>query len=81
MGYGKDIVCAGVSSCFVGALNALKGAENFRFQVEEGDSYVKAIHLPDDHDRIVLETLVIQLRTIQESYPDTVKVVVSRKEG
>ena len=81
MGYGKDIVCAGVSSCFVGALNALRDIEKFSVRIKEGDSYVKALAFPDEHDRTVLETLVIQLRTIQSSYPDTVEVVVSRKEG
>lgn len=81
MGFGKDIVCAGVSSCFVGALNALKNEGCFRFKVKEGDSSVTAVAEPDEHDKIVLETLMVQLVTISQSYPDTVKVEVSRKEG
>ncbi len=81
MGFGKDIVCAGVSSCFVGALNALRDEKCFRFKVKEGDSSVVALSELSEHDKIVLETLMVQLVTISQAYPDTVKVEVSRKEG
>lgn len=81
MEWGKDIVCAAVSSCFIGALNALKNEKSFEFKVEEGDGSVKAISELDMHDKIVLETLVIQLNTIANSFPDIVKIKVSRKEG
>lgn len=81
MGYGKDIVCAGVSSCFIGALNALKDANSFEIIAEEGDGLVRSVLPISEHDKVVLETLVVQLLTISQSYPDTVKVVVSRKEG
>ncbi len=81
MEWGKDIVCAAVSSCFIGALNALKNEKSFEFKVEEGDGHVIAISELDMHDKIVLETLVIQLNTIADSFPDIVKIKVSRKEG
>lgn len=81
MEYGKDIVCSAVSSCFIGALNALKNEKSFEFKVEEGDGLVKAIDKLDMHDEIVLETLFVQLSTIANSFPDIVKVNVSRKEG
>jgi hypothetical protein len=79
-GYGKDLVCAGVSSCFVGALNAIEELPNFDAVVESGNSLVQSKKKPNPHDQVVLETLVVQLRTIASSYPEEV-VVSSKKEG
>lgn len=81
LGYGKDIYCAGVSSCLVGALNNLEGSESFSIDIRSGDSKVERIKDMSDHDEIVLETLITQLVTIANSYPDEVKVTVSGKEG
>lgn len=79
---GYDIYCAGVSSCLIGALNALNNAENFDIVVESGHSMVKSLAKPSGHDEIVLETLICQLKTIARSYPDRVVIKeVSKKEG
>jgi uncharacterized protein YsxB (DUF464 family) len=80
-GYGKDLVCAGVSTCFVGAMNALEQGENFDFQVSSGDSLCRAKTKPNRHDDIVLETLIVQLKTIEHRYPNDCSVRVLRKEG
>lgn len=72
---GKDLVCAAVSSCSVGALNALENPNNFELKVDEGYISVKSIREITKHDQIVLETLVTQLKTIEETEPKYVKVV------
>lgn len=79
--YGKDIYCAGVSSCLYGALNALSHAENYSYSLESGYGMVKAKVKSDLHDEIVLETLITQLSTIANSYPEKVNIQVSEKEG
>ena len=81
MGYGKDLVCAGVSSCFIGALNAIDEPECYHFRTKAGDGLVESLSVPSVHDEIVLETLVIQLKTIEDQYPESIRVKVSRKEG
>lgn len=78
---GKDLVCAGVSSCLIGALNALDHAENYSLEIRSGYSHIKEIAPTQSHDQVVLETLFVQLKTIAESYPDRCKVQISRKEG
>ena len=41
--YGKDLVCAGVSACFIGALNALM----------EKDGFIELVGKENFHDNIV----------------------------
>ena len=65
---GHDIVCAGVSACAIGALNALENPKNFDIKMEKGLIEVKAINEILSHDNIVLETLLVQLETIQSEY-------------
>lgn len=79
-GYGHDIYCAGVSSCLIGALNALNNAENYEISILSGDAKIAVKREQTLHDEIVLETLITQLDTIAKSYPNYVKIV-SRKEG
>ncbi|MCH3966452.1 MAG: ribosomal-processing cysteine protease Prp [Bacilli bacterium] len=79
-GIGKDLVCAGVSSCFVGAMNAIQESEKFEFSIKSGNSSCVSKEKPNMHDGIVLETLIVQLKTIQEAYPNEVSVI-SKKEG
>ena len=72
--YGKDIVCAGVSAVSVGALNALEDVDDYEIEVEEGRikaTFGKAL---SDHDEIVLETMILQLKTIQVSYPEAIDI-------
>lgn len=79
--YGKDIYCAGVSSCFYGALNALDHAENYDYQLESGFGQVSAKSKSVMHDEIVMETLITQLSTIAKSFPQKVNIKISKKEG
>ena len=75
-----SLVCAGVSSCYVGALNALDDLDAYQIENRSGDSYVVRIGRITGHDETVLETLVIQLKTIEQSYPDDVRVHVSGRK-
>lgn len=72
--YGKDLVCAGVSSIITGALNALD-AKDFNIMIQEGLVRVNAKKEVSQHDAIVLETLIVQLRTMEESYPQFIKII------
>lgn len=74
---GMDIYCAGVSSCLIGALNALENGEDYSIELSSGYSEVSAIRKPTAHDEVVMETLICQLETIAKSYPDRVKIKIS----
>lgn len=79
--YGKDVICAGVSACLIGALNALDNAENYDIVVEEGYCTIDKKNDTTMHDEVVLETLIMQLETIGKSYPDRLTIKFSGKEG
>ncbi|MCF0113144.1 MAG: ribosomal-processing cysteine protease Prp [Bacilli bacterium] len=76
--YGKDLVCAAVSAICIGALNALENSDDYDISVEEGDVEVIIPGGLSEHDETVFETMIIQLKTIQVSYPENI-VIKERK--
>lgn len=77
--YGKDIVCAGVSGT-LGGLNNLQNPESFEITIDNGfaEIRVKDNTIITEHDKIVLETIITQLETIAESYPEYATVKTER---
>ena len=66
--YGKDLVCAAVTIMLTGAANALENeAENFDITLEEGNASFQPLGPISEHDQTVLETLIIQLKTLEVS--------------
>lgn len=77
--YGKDLVCAGVSAVAIGGLNAIQNQDDFEISVEEGDINVSAKAGISEHDEAVIETIIIQLKTIESSYKSAIEIK-ERKE-
>jgi len=75
---GHDIVCAGVSACFLGALKAVKNAESVKYSYEKGQGYVEATKEITSYDSIVLDVLYRQLELIAKSYPEFVEIINER---
>ena len=71
---GHDLVCAAVSSITVGALNALEQIDNYDILMEEGHIRLKANKKISRHDMIVIETMMIQLATIEDSYGEFIAI-------
>ena len=71
--YGKDLVCAAVSAVMTGGMNALQD-KDYHFILEEGHALVKALDIPSDYDAVVLKTIEIQLKTIEEAEKEFVQV-------
>ena len=57
---GKDLVCAGCSTCFIGALNAIQDIDNFKVKVDKGLGFVEAKKNISNHDKIVLGVLLVE---------------------
>ena len=70
--HGKDLVCAGVSCIITGGFNALNKEDIEEIILEEG--YAKVIVNPESKNVDVLNVKIIQLQTIQESYPKFIKI-------
>ncbi len=69
-----DLVCAAVSACTTGALNALQDVKCFDIKVDSGLVIIKSIKDITNHDQIVLQTLLIQLQTIEEDNKQFIKI-------
>lgn len=76
--YGKDLVCAGVSSACVGIANMLVKKQFVNglgtIDLKEGFVDIKVNQLNEDV-QVVLETLETILETIEESYSDYIKIM------
>ena len=75
---GKDIVCAGVSAIVVGGINAITSLvnnQNINYEVDDG--FVKLTSLDNDEVQKILNILIIQLKTVEDSYSKYIKIVES----
>ena len=72
---GKDLVCAAVSSVLVGGCNALKEPNCFAIKLNEGDASIVEKSIANKHDYEVLETMMIQFKTIEESSKKFIQVI------
>jgi len=79
--YGKDVVCAGISTVVIGTCNALGEMTNYDTnQIKISDGRVL---IPDISSDIVIQiicrVMIVQLETIEEKYPKYVKVIGGEK--
>ena len=72
--YGQDLVCAAVSAILTGGANNLENKKNFDIKLLEGETLIKAIDTVSSHDEVVLETLIVSLKTIEESYGKFIQI-------
>ncbi|WML40701.1 ribosomal-processing cysteine protease Prp [Neobacillus sp. OS1-2] len=84
---GKDIVCAGVSAVSVGAINAVHELTGVTPDLEHrADGFLSCVvpeELPEDtHMKIqlILEAMVVSLRTIEEEYGKHIKITFKKQE-
>ena len=73
--HGKDLICAAVSSIVVGGCNALANPDCFTIKIDNGDASINEIKHPNEHDYQVLETMLIQLKTVEETNSKYVNVI------
>ena len=74
--HGKDIVCAGVSAVVTGGLNALaiENKNKISYRVEDGYVNVDVLDIEDDNLQKIIDVIIIQLKTIEESYKKNIKI-------
>ena len=74
--YGKDIVCASISSIAIGLLNSIDILDNQSCKIICSDNRinVEVIDYNDDMIQIILQVGIIQLQTVEEVYPNYLKI-------
>ena len=73
--YGKDLVCAAVSSILVGGCNALKEPNCFAIKLNEGDASINELSHANEHDYEVLEVMLVQFKSVEETSKKFLKVI------
>ena len=72
--YGKDLICASVSSIMFGFMNALD-ALNEEVEIKQLTNKIEVVNKSDSQViQNYFELVIIQLKTIEESYGDFIKV-------
>lgn len=72
--YGKDIVCAGVSAVVTGGINALESEINSIKIINEDNKLGVEVINSNEKIQIILNTILIQLKTIENSYKKYIKI-------
>lgn len=74
--YNEDIVCAGISSVVFGICNALTSLTDYNEDlIIFADGYIKIPHLTNDNNiQLICEVLIVQLKTIKQSYPKYIDI-------
>lgn len=70
----KDIVCSAVSACVIGGFNSLESVDKYSIVIEDGYVEFNNNNYYSDHDKIVLETIIIQLMSIENNYSKYLKI-------
>lgn len=78
--YGQDLVCAAVSAISTGTLNALAPEKNVTLVQRDGYAEIALKGRASETVTIVLETMFIQLKTVQQSHPKNVKIITNKEE-
>ena len=71
--HGEDLVCSAVSAVLTGGCNNLD-VKNFDIKLDEGDAYIKAKNSISSHDEVVIETIIVGLQTIENSYGKFIQI-------
>lgn len=82
---GNDIVCAAVSAVTVGTVNAIHALTPMKMpDLDYGSGLLKAkldvAIQHDDNAQLLLESMLVMLRSIAETYSQHVKVIDRRSE-
>ena len=68
-----DLVCACVSSIVIGGLNNIIDEKNYIMSVIPGDVKIE-IKETNEHDNVVIETIITQLKTLETKYSKNINV-------
>lgn len=74
--HGQDLVCAAVSAIVTGGINALKHPDSFKIFQDTGITVIKLKPKEDitNYDATVINVILDQLETIEQSYGDFIKM-------
>lgn len=78
--YGKDIVCAGVSSILITTVNAILKFDNEALKVIEGKSVTINILKNDNITKTLIENMIEEFKELAKQYPKNIKIEEDNNE-
>ena len=72
--YGKDIVCAGVSSILTTTVNAILMFQKDSISFKEENDFVLNILKEDEITKKLIQNMINLLKELQESYPKNISI-------
>lgn len=76
--HGKDLVCAGASAVVFGSVNAIFSLTDYEPVIDMADEggylSVKLENASNDKVQLILETMIVSLKTIELEYNDFIKL-------
>ena len=72
--YGKDIVCASVSSIVITTVNAILRFDTESIFVDEDDFVIKVLKHNDIVDKLIINMICL-LKELEHDYPDNIKFI------
>lgn len=77
--YGKDIVCASLSSIVITTVNALIRFDQTYLDYEENDGYMNLqIKKHDNIGNVLLENMLVLIKQLEKTYPNNIKIIESK---
>ena len=73
--YGKDLVCAAVSAIIFGGINALESESSNIELIQKENELGVIVNKSNEKIEIILQTILVQLETIEKSYPKNIKII------
>ncbi len=72
--YGKDIVCAGVSSILTTTVNALLKLEEKSITYQENDPFILNVETKNHVTEVLVENMIDLLKELSVTYPKNIKI-------
>lgn len=77
--FGKDIVCASISSIVITTINGILRINNGSIKIIEDNNKLEIIKLKDDTNvNLLIENMISLLQELESKYPKNIKI---RNEG
>ena len=78
--FGHDLCCAAVSAIVFGGYNALEENGPYSYDVKEGYALLSINGAISKKDEAVLHTIITQLKSLEESYPENLKINYKKEQ-
>ena len=78
--FGKDIVCAAVSSCVITSINACLSINENSLSYDNNDGLEIELNKDNDITNIIIENMISNLKELEKAYPKNLRIEEENNE-